>query len=67
MQRSMAANIWFAWLQFLVGSRRWQALRERRFSRVPRQILPAELAELYVILIIAAPLMQEFIVTPFLE
>jgi protein-S-isoprenylcysteine O-methyltransferase Ste14 len=57
------------YLDYLGSARRWLPRLKRpaggtRFPSSPRQIL---LAELYVVFNIAAPLLKEFIVAPFLE
>jgi protein-S-isoprenylcysteine O-methyltransferase Ste14 len=68
-EQLLAAKYGGEYLDYLAAARRWlprlkSPAGEARFPSSPRQIL---LAELYVVFNIAAPLLKEFIVAPFLE
>lgn len=68
-EQLLAAKYGGEYLDYLAAARRWlprltSPAGGTRFPSSPRQIL---LAELYVVFNIAAPLLKEFIVAPFLE
>jgi protein-S-isoprenylcysteine O-methyltransferase Ste14 len=68
-EQQLAVQYGGEYLDYLAVARHWlprltSPAGRGRFPSSPRQIL---LAELYVVFIIAAPLLKEFIVAPFLE